>query len=114
VIAMGPKQWVCAVLCLAFVAVLGACGETRPYVYKTDEFDREADTFNKAPEDRDSVTICYNKLGTTPEIVFELATTECGKYAKRARRTHQNFGDCPMATPVEAHFACEKPYTNGH
>jgi hypothetical protein len=98
-----------AVLCLSLAAAIAACGETRPYVYKRDEFNREADTFNKAPEDRDSVTICYNDLSTTPEIVFELANTECGKYAKTARPTHQDFSDCPMATPVEAHFACDKP-----
>jgi hypothetical protein len=106
---MELRQWVRAVLCLAFVLAIGACGETRPYVYKKNEFDREAKDFNKAPVDRDSVTICYNKLNTTPEIVFEMANTECGHYGKQARRTHQDFGDCPMATPVEGHFACDKP-----
>jgi hypothetical protein len=98
-----------AVLCLTIVVAIAACGETRPYVYKEKEFDREAEDFNKEPKDRDSVTICYNKQSTTPEVVFELASTECGKYAKRARPTHQGFGDCPIATPVEAHFACDKP-----
>lgn len=98
-----------AVLCLSLAVAIAACGETRPYVYKSGEFNRESDTFNKEPEDRVSVTICYNELSTTPEVVFELAGTECGKYAKRARPTHQSFGDCPIATPVEAHFACDKP-----
>lgn len=98
-----------AVLCLTLAVAIAACAETRPYVYKRDEFNREAMDFNREPEDRDSVTICYNELGTTPEVVFELANTECGKYAKRARPTHQSFGDCPIVTPVEAHFACDKP-----
>lgn len=106
---MEPGQGVRVVLCLAFVLALGACGETRPYIYKKNEFNREAKNFNKAPVDRDSVAICYNKLSTTPEIVFEMANTECGNYGKRARLTHQDFGDCPMATPVEAHFACDRP-----
>jgi len=97
------------VLCLSLAVAIGACGETSPYVYNRGEFDRESDTFNKEPEDRDSVTVCYNKLDTTPEVVFELASTECGKYAKQARPTYQGFGDCPIATPVEAHFACDKP-----
>jgi len=98
-----------AVLCLSLAVAIAACGETRPYVYKRGEFNRESDTFNKEPEDRVSVTICYNELATTPEVVFELANTECGKYAKRARSTYQSFGDCPLATPVEAHFVCDKP-----
>jgi hypothetical protein len=97
------------VLCLSLAITIAACSETRPYVYMKGEFDRESDTFNKEPEDRDSVTICYNKLNATPEVVFELASTECGRYAKRARATHQDFGDCPIATPVEAHFACDRP-----
>jgi hypothetical protein len=106
---MEPRQWVCAVLCLAFVLGLGGCGETRPYIYKRDEFNRKSETFNKEPKDRDSVTICYNELSTTAEIVFEMANTECAKYGKQARRTYQDFGDCPIATPMEAHFACDKP-----
>ena len=55
-------------------------------------FNREAEDFNKEPEDRDSVTICYNKLSTTPEMVFDLANTECGKYAKQARHVFQLAG----------------------
>lgn len=106
---MVPNDFRIAVLCLLLAITIAACGKTQPYIYKRGEFNREAEDFNQPPKDRSSVTICYNKLSTTPEAVFEMADAECRNYAKRARPSHQDFGNCPLATPVEAHFACEKP-----
>jgi hypothetical protein len=106
---MVSKRVRLAVLCLSIGVAIAACEEIRPYVYKYKEFDREAEDFNKEPKDRDSVTICYNSLSTTPETAFDMANTECGKYGKHAEAGDRSFGDCPLATPVEAHFACVKP-----
>ena len=98
-----------AVLSLSIMVAIAACAEIQPYIYKKKEFDRDAEDFNKEPKDRDSVTICYNSLSTAPETAFDLANTECGKFGKQAQASNQSFGDCPLATPVEAHFACVKP-----
>ena len=93
---------------IAVVATLAACGATEPYVYKKDEFNRNAKTFNKEPEDRSEVTICYNDLGTSGKRVANMAEEECAKFGKTAGRDHETFGACPLLTPVEARFACVK------
>ena len=93
---------------IAVVVAVTGCGVTEPYAYKKDEFNRNAKTFNKEPEDRSEVTICYNGLGTSDKRVANMAEEECAKFGKTARRGHETFGVCPILTPVEARFACVK------
>ncbi len=95
-------------VCLPLV-VAGCAGAAAPYVYKAGEFDRSSPTFGKAPTDITSVTICYNKRGTTPEEIRDMAQTECAQFDKTARFTKQNYQTCPLFTPVVAYFDCVKP-----
>ncbi|MGF1640180.1 MAG: hypothetical protein ACFCUO_04455 [Rhodospirillales bacterium] len=95
-----------AVLWLSIAVATAACGEIRPYVYKRDEFNRDAPDFNKQPVDRETVVICYNNLTTSGLIAFDIASAECARYGKLAQPVRETFGDCPLATPMEAHFAC--------
>jgi hypothetical protein len=96
-----------AVAVLAVLAMgLGACGA--PHVFTEDEFDREAEDFRKAPEDRDFVTVCYSDWESTPAEALEIAEAECGKYGKTARLVTERFYKCPLNTPTEARFACIK------
>lgn len=101
-------RWVRPGLWIAVVTALAGCGATEAYVYKTDEFDRDAKTFNKEPKDRNEVTICYNGVGTSDKRVADMAEQECVKFGKTARRENEVFGDCPLLTPIEARFACVK------
>jgi hypothetical protein len=101
-------RWVRPGLWIAVVTALAGCGATDAYVYKKDEFDRDAKTFNKEPKDRNEVTICYNSVGTSDKRVSDIAEQECVKFGKTARRENEVFGDCPLLTPIEARFACVK------
>jgi hypothetical protein len=101
-------RWVRPGLWIGVVAALAGCGATDAYVYKKDEFDRTAKTFNKEPQDRDEVTICYNDFRTPEKRVADMAEQECAKFLKTARRENEVFGDCPLLTPIEARFACIK------
>jgi len=86
--------------------VLSACGAPPAYIHNADEFNRRAATFAKAPENIDSVTVCYNKFGTRPEIIAKMAQAECGKFNKEAEFSHQSFQICPLVTPVAAVYDC--------
>ena len=99
---MRPGLWI------GVAAALAGCGATDAYVYKKDEFNRNSKTFNKEPEDRSEVTICYNGLGTSDKPVATMAEEECAKFGKTAHRDHETFGVCPLLAPVEARFACVK------
>jgi hypothetical protein len=101
-------RWVRPGLWIAVVTALAGCGATDAYVYKKDEFDRDAKTFNKEPKDRNEVTICYNGVGTSDKRVADMAEQECVKFGKTARPENEVFGDCPLLTPIEARFACVK------
>jgi hypothetical protein len=65
-----------------------------------------AKTFNKEPEDRGEVTICYNGVGTSDKRLADMAGQDCAKFGKTARREEETFGVCPLLTPIEARFAC--------
>lgn len=90
----------------AFLAA--ACAASEPYVFKSGEFNRASKTFGKEPEDLKSVTICYNKMVTKPEIISKLAVEECGKYGKEAIFWKQNFNLCPLFTPIAAVYDCKR------
>jgi len=83
-------------------------GETNPdaYVYNASEFNRTSPNFAKDPTKIDSVTICYNKFGTKPAIVANMATAECQKFNKKAEFVSQSLSVCPLFTPVAAIYNC--------
>jgi hypothetical protein len=83
-------------------------GETNTdaYVYNDGEFNRASPTFNREPVNIDSVTICYNKYGTNPAVVVNMATEECKKFNKKAEFVRQSLSVCPLFTPVAAIYNC--------
>jgi len=76
------------------------------YVYKSGEFNRSSSTFAKDPTNITSVTICYNKSGTKPQIVANMAAKECAKFSKKAEFVSQSLSICPLFTPVAAIYNC--------
>ncbi len=94
---------------LSAALFLGACAAPQPYVFKQDEFNRDAPNFGRELKDRDSVEICYNKRSTTPEFLRQMAAVECAKFGKRARFRDHDYLECPVFTPARANFACVKP-----
>lgn len=97
-------------LCLGFALLAGGCAWTDPYVYDTQEFNRDAAEFGKELEDRTTVSICYNKRTTTPQQVLELAQNECGRFQKVAFFNGQDRLECPLFTPALAKFFCVNRY----
>lgn len=89
---------------LAFAAT--GCGQTQPYIYKADEFNRESKTFAERPQTISVLELCYSSLFSTPEEVRAMAREECGKYGKVAEFRYQEHGVCPLLTPTHAIFAC--------
>jgi len=94
-------------LSLVLLAVSGCT--TPPFVYDSDEYNREAKDFGKPVTDIDEVTVCYNSWDTTPAQVSKLARAECAKYSKNARFEEQNYSSCPLVAPVAAIYACYDP-----
>jgi hypothetical protein len=92
--------WVPAVLLTA------ACGGPDAYIYNAGEFNRASPTFGKEPRNINTLTICYNKHGTKPEIIASMASSECAKFNKRAEFDHQSLTICPLFTPVAAIYNC--------
>jgi hypothetical protein len=86
---------------------LAACTSTEPYVYKSSEFNREAQGFGQPEKNISSVTICYSSAGAKADQVRQLASASCAEFGKEARFSHQDFKTCPLLTPVAAHFECE-------
>ncbi len=97
------------VLVIGVISVTIGCSRIEPYVFKADEFNRDSSTFAKEPTDVDTITICYNKYGATPRKLLEMAQRKCGDFSKVARFNHQDRLNCPLLTPVGAHFDCVKP-----
>lgn len=77
-----------------------------PYVYKADEFNRNAPTFRKEPADLTQVTICFSGLAASKAEVGALAAAACEKHGKEARNRRDSIGACPLLTPWEAQFDC--------
>ena len=101
------RRFILLALILPLVApALVGCGNTPPYIYNKDEFNREAVGFGQEPEDRDTVYICYSKRSTTPEAVRKMAQDECAKYDKVAVYRKQDILYCPVMTPARALFDC--------
>lgn len=104
---MGAKlSWGVAVLGGALLA--GACSLPEPYVFRDGEFNRAAEGFGRPPKDMETVSVCYNALDTTAEVVRRLAESECARYDKLARIRGQDYQSCALMTPRRAVFACVK------
>lgn len=77
-----------------------------PYVYKAEEFNRNAPTFRKEPADLDQVTVCFSGLAASKAKVDSMAEAACEKHGKVARNRRDSIGVCPLMTPWEAQFDC--------
>ncbi|NQU62133.1 MAG: hypothetical protein HQ512_13465 [Rhodospirillales bacterium] len=88
------------------VLLTGACGAPEAYIYKAGEFNREAAGFGKDVENIDYITVCYNKLGTKPEIIAKIARAECERFNKKSKFIRQSYEKCPLVTPVAAIYKC--------
>jgi hypothetical protein len=93
-----------------FVLALAAagCGETDPYLHKPGEFNRNLPTFNQEPTDLTEVTVCYSSLASSTEGVAAVAAERCRQFGRSARLRSYGYTDCPLLTPVAAHFDCVK------
>lgn len=79
------------------------------FVYKKNEFNRNDPNFNKQITDRDDVAICFRGFGTSDGHVARLAQDECSRFGKIAVANGEDFGECPLFTPVAARFLCIAP-----
>jgi hypothetical protein len=86
--------------------LIAGCAAPPPYVYLPQEFNRTASDFGKEPLNIDSVTICYNKFGTNPGLVANMASAECAKFNKKAEFRRQRYDQCSLFVPVAAVYAC--------
>lgn len=94
---------------LVSVLILSACTTEPPYIYKADEFNRNAANFAKEPKDRTSVEICYNKRSSTPKLLLQMAADECRRYGKRALFNKNENLECTISSPAQAVFWCLAP-----
>ena len=79
-------------------------GDKDAYVFNPSEFNRN--TFDKPAVIPGSITICYNKSGTTPAAIAKIAIKECGRFNKTAEFDRQSLLVCPLFTPVAAIYNC--------
>ncbi len=103
---MTRARWAALMIVAVALSATAGCSAPGPYVYREAEFDRKSKNFNKTPLNIDSVIICYNKYGTKPEIVANMAGAECARYNKKAEFVRQSYRTCPLTTPVAAEFDC--------
>ena len=94
------------------IALLSACAQPA-YVHQAGEFNRNLPNFGKDVTDIESVIVCYSSRGSTPAQVRSLARAECAKFGKTAQFEEQDYGNCPLPTPVSAHFSCLGGGTDG-
>ena len=92
-----------------FLLVLSGCADPEPYIFRSGEFDRGAESFGRVPTDVDTVDICYNRRATSPAELQEIARAECAKFDKVPRYTQGSFLSCPILLPLGAHFDCVRP-----
>ena len=98
-----PKAWILA----AFATVLALAGcASEPFV----DGRREAgSTRTVGPSTADRVAICYNSRRTTPEMVWQLAESECAKTERVPRYDGQDALSCSIASPTRIFFRCVAP-----
>ena len=105
-IAMKQFRPMILAVALAAVSATAGCAAPAPHVFRAEEFNRDSRNFNKDPLNIDSVIICYNKYGTKPEIVANMASAECARFNKKAEFLRQSLDQCPLSTPMAAVYAC--------
>jgi len=105
---MGLRRIIPLIMAIWLPLLVVGCSRFQPFVLKTGEFNRESPNFAKKATDIDSVTICYNKYGTTPQAVLDMAHEKCSEFKKTPRFSRQDYLRCPLFTPVGADFACVK------
>jgi hypothetical protein len=93
---------------LILVSTVSACS-TPPYVHNPSEFNRNSETFANVPDDISTVIVCYSSYNAKPQDVMALAQARCSDYGKTAVFESQDYGTCPLATPVSAHYVCRVP-----
>lgn len=94
------------VLFVILASALGGCAATEPYIYKAEEFNRDAPTFRKEPLDLTRVRICFSGLNQSAAQLDAMAEAACAHYGKMARNRRDRIGVCPLLTPWEARYDC--------
>lgn len=87
------------------------CSAPEPYVWRPYTIDREHVHFPDGPvlESNSVISICYTDQSATPALLTQMAKDECGRFGLSARFTRQDYGLCPLVTPIAAQFECEGP-----
>ena len=94
---------------MTLTLLLCACGAVSPYVYITEEFNRQSPGFNVEPADIEEVAICYQPLATDHQSVVALAEERCRAFGRTAEFLSTGYGQCPLATIARARFTCVRP-----
>jgi hypothetical protein len=97
---------------ILMLAALFGCSAADPYIYKANEFDREAADFNTPVTDRDSLLICYNGWASSRAMIDRIAEEECRRFGKIAVRQDSRLSPCPLLVPAAAVFACSVAATD--
>jgi hypothetical protein len=110
---MPRVSYISPVVIIAALLMVSACagpnaadvsGDKNAYVFNPNEFKRA--TFGNLAAKSDSITVCYNKYGTTPGTIANIAAKECAKTNKTAKFDRQSLLVCPLFTPVAAIYEC--------
>ena len=110
---MRSSPFLSSVVAFAALILVSACAvpnethgdeDQNPFVYNPNEFNRS--TFSKPTVIPDSIIICYNKYGTTPKTIANMAVKECAKFNKTAEFDRQTMLICPLFTPIAAIYKC--------
>lgn len=96
-------------LAMAAAVTLAACEAPPPHIQDIAAFDRNNPQFGKERTASKEVTVCYAKDGTTPASVGRIAADECGRFGLQAAFVKQTYFECPLMTPVAAHYVCRQP-----
>jgi hypothetical protein len=95
---------------LLFVgSILAACTSEAPYIFETDEFNREKKGFAQELKDRNQVSICYNKRSTSPRVLQQMAVDECRRFGKQAIFLRQETLACSISAPAQIVYKCFDP-----
>lgn len=105
-------RWILPLIALCALTATAGCSLPDPYVYRDQEFNRDLRTFGKDLTDISSVAVCYNKKNATPQQIVQMAQAECAKYGRIARFYRQRLLYCPITTPIQAVYVCERQGQN--
>lgn len=103
------------VLPIALIAVtVVGCSAPDPYVWRPYTIDRDHEFFPNGPvlDNESVVEVCYSNRSATPALLTQIAKDECGRFGLSARFVGQDYGLCPLVTPIAAQFECQGPFTS--